>query len=167
MTDAMFFTITIPSALIVLNVALYLWNPKVKWKPLHGKNGENSLFHIAMDPDARYARAVLAQEIAERRWKIARGFGIPGLQLILQRIPAMNRAMELWGHEVEVQAAALIYGADEDGHRGSEAWAMSQNSSYGFYDADWSTDTIISKMSKRSRKARKWVHSNVKLLEKG
>ena len=78
----------------------YFWNPKVKWKRLHGKNGEATLFHIAVDPDARFARAVLAQEIAERRWRWARGFGVPLLQLILQRIPAMSRARELWGHEL-------------------------------------------------------------------
>mgnify|MGYP005858223761 CR=1 FL=1 len=91
---------TIALALLIIVAAQpvgYFWNPKVKWKPLRGKNGENNLFHIAVDPDARFARAVLAQEIAERKWKWARGFGIPGLQLILQRIPAMSRARELWG----------------------------------------------------------------------
>ena len=163
MSDAMFFAIFIPAGLITLNVILYLWTPKVKWKPLHGKNGENSLFHISMDPDARYARAVLAQEIAERRWKIARGYGIPLLQLILQRIPSMDRAMELWGHEVEVQAAATIYGLDINEYRRKEARSMSQSSKYEF--DNWTSAKIAREMIRLESKASKWVRRNMKRIE--
>ena len=165
MDDLTFYLLTVPGAFVVLSIAGRLWNPKVKWETLHGKNGENSLFHIAVDPDARYARAVLAQEIAERRWKWARGFGIPGLQLILQNVPAMGRAMELWGHEVEVQAAALIYGVDETQKRRNEARSMSEYSGYEFKSSGWPSDRIEREMAKRAAKARKWVRKNLKLIE--
>jgi len=165
MNDAMFYALTIPVCFLLLSIAGYLWNPKVKWKPLQNKNGENGLFHIAVDPNARHARAVLAQEIAERRWRWSHGFGIPGLQLILQRIPAVNRAMEIWGHEVEVQAVSLLYTRDEDEHRRDEAWAMAGSESYEFKSAGWSAERIERKMQKRSRKAEDWVRRNRQRIE--
>jgi len=165
MTDAMFYALTIPAGFLLLSIAGYRWNPAVKWKPLQNKNGENGLFHIAVDPNARHARAVLAQEIAERRWRWSHGFGVPGLQLILQRIPAVNRAMELWGHEVEVQAAVLIYGVNENQKRNSEAWVMANSDGYEFKTAGWDTDRVEAQMLKRSAKAAKWVRRNLELIE--
>mgnify|MGYP005851590663 CR=1 FL=1 len=151
--------------LAAMQVYGYFRKPKVEWVHLPTKNAEHSLLEVKIDPDARYSKAVLAQEIAEIKWMWLRGFGVPGLQLVLRRIPPVMRALELWGHEVEVQMAVIIYGANEGEVRRHEAWVMADSSSYEFKPAGWSSEYIERKMAKRSRKARKWARKNLGLVD--
>ena len=84
-------------------------------------NATNKPWCIWIRPDLPYAAAVWTQEYAEARYKwnplvvLAMNFGIR---------PVL-RALEIWGHEVEVQAAVRFYGADETTYRASEAHAVS------------------------------------------
>lgn len=152
----------------VLTAALYaLWLtgvfPRVRVKKLYDRNGRNSLFRVEVDPDAPDMLAVLAQEIAEVDWKWRRAHGLPAINLILDEIPALERRMELWGHEVEVQAAAMIYGADPERKRRTEARVMHAYSGYHF--DDWTPDEIERAMRDHADDARKWVERNLERIQ--
>lgn len=156
--------------------------PIFRAREMEGRNGRNTLFVAAVDPRAPHPVAVAAQEIVESRWKLARfalavifsaaiaaliwflalpmvsGLAVPapilGGALWLRSGPA-KRAMELWGHEVEVQAAVSYYGADEARKRRSEARSMVAHDGYRF--GDWTVSEVVEGMKGRRKAARRWV----------
>lgn len=132
--------------------------PRVTWGTLPGKNGTNNLFSVKVDPAAKYPLAVLAQELYESDYKWHP-------RVIAVRLSkAAQREMEYRGHEVEVQAAVELYGADEDAHRRDEGEVMH----YG-YDGIFKhllVPEIISEMEKHTIMAKQWVQDNKDRLRK-
>lgn len=145
-------------------------------------NAKNTLLTVKINRHLRYPEAVLAQEIFESRRKLAIFAGSVGVSILVggvasvllapwagvvavnlgmvlptiyMRTPYFNRNLELQGHEVEVQAADVYYGVDQEQYRQSEAYDMKSFKPYGF--SNWSLAKIANGMKKYSRRARKWV----------
>lgn len=156
------------------------------------RNGRNSIFTASVDPRAPFPMAVLAQEIAESRMKLKYlGWAIGGASvvslivsqffvmaplvimavstasvgavLIWFNTPYFKRQLELWGHEVECQAALWFYGESLIDYRINEASDMIKSDSYSF---DWPVYRVILEMEKRSSAARKWVDRNRQTIQK-
>lgn len=123
---------------------MFRWRPPIAVvNRANRANGSSNAFWITMYGNPGSTAAVLAQEMAEFQWKWTRIYG-PGLIVlgllawffdplflalsaplfVVNRFPALRRALELWGHEVEVQAAVALYGASEGEYRAKEAMGM-------------------------------------------
>ena len=93
--------------------------PIVIEKNLNGRNARNWPGVVLIDPDAHEPAAVAAQELYESRHKMN------PVNLLRRTFDDDHRRdMEIMGHEVEVQASVLIYGADEASRRAREAASM-------------------------------------------
>lgn len=131
--------------------------PIIIRRPLTGANGRNWPGVVILNPDAQLPAAVLAQEWWEAVWKLN------PLNLILRFLPRYRRRMEVMGHEVEVQAAALIYGLDATAYRQAEAARM-QRGYAGLFDG-WPTMRIEAEMRRNSHRATRWVAKRRRKLE--
>lgn len=126
--------------------------PIVITRRLVGANGRNWPCFAMLDPDAPLPAAVLAQEAWEAMHKAN------PLNMLRTRISARHRrAMELMGHEIEVQAAALIYGMSPARYRAREAEVL--RSGYGGLFAGMGPSEIVAEMAARSAEARAWVQT--------
>ena len=125
--------------------------PIVQKKHLKDANGRNSILYVQMDPDAPMYKAVLAQEIYECLYKV------DPINLIRSRTTKGQRDMELMGHEVEVQAAVMLYGVKEAQYRRAEASAMQTG-----YDCfkGMELPEIVDAMADKTIEAQKWVARN-------
>lgn len=123
--------------------------PLVEKGTIKGANGRNRPLHVIIDPTVPYYKAVLAQEIWESVYKTN------PINLIRSRSKKGQREMELMGHEVEVQAAVLLYGVAEASYRKIEAEVMQRGYSGLFRGVDVETE-----MAKRRKKAADWVREN-------
>lgn len=133
--------------------------PIVVTRPLDGANGRNWPGLVILDPRAAYPAAVAAQEVWESRHKLN------PLNLLRVRLSkSAQRAMELMGHEVEVQAVARFYDGNPAMHRRSEARAMLRG--YGGLFRDWSETRLIGEMERRTVKAARWVSDNRQTLRR-
>lgn len=103
----------------VLGVTMY-GNPGSDAGSLAQEMGERDwkwshLYWPAIGAGAIGAVAVLlalAWSWSTAGYAVAAGVLPMGLALAVQRLPRIRRRIELWGHEVEVQGRALIYGRD-------------------------------------------------------
>jgi hypothetical protein len=125
--------------------------PIVQKKHLKDANGRNSILYVQMDPDAPMYKAVLAQEIYECLYKVN------PINLIRSRTTKGQREMELMGHEVEVQAAVMLYGVKEAQYRRAEASAMQ-----GWYECfkGMELPEIVDGMMDKTNAAQSWVAKN-------
>ena len=140
-----------------------------------GKNASNNFARITMywrKPGA--TGAVLAHERAEQLlaqlvYLLSAAIGAAIYQLVpIASIaavlpiaawllaPPVRRWRELLGHEVEVQAAALLYGSDVDAMRGAEADALWRAPGYRGLFTHMTLPEIIGAMRRRSATAR-WI----------
>lgn len=84
--------------------------------PLDKSNARNWPGLIVMDPATTRRAAVWAQEFYESRFKLN---PVNLIKFNLSRRTRVN--MELMGHEIETQAATLLYGLDVVSYRFKEA----------------------------------------------
>ncbi len=120
---------------------------------LKGRHASNWPGLILIDPDCPFPAAVWAQKAWEAQAKLN------PLTLLRTRLSrTARRAFEIMGHEIEVQAAALIYGADPETYRARESRSMKRGDDGLF--ADMSLKDIRTAMTARSTEAAKWVGKN-------
>ena len=122
-------------------------------RDLDGRNAYNKPGIVFIDPDAPLRAAVWAQEDYEARYKLD-----PVRWATIRTNRRERQLMELRSHEIEVQAAALVYGADPVAYRQREAQLMRQG-----YDGLFSNKTeaeIVGEMEGFTLRARKWVAEN-------
>ena len=125
---------------------------------LRGANGRNWPGIVVIDPDAEQPGAVWAQEAYEALHKLN---PINLLRVRLSR--AARRDMEIMGHEIEVQAAALFYGADLVSRRRQEAATM--HAGYDGLFSGVSPERIAFAMRWKSSQATAWVERNSRRIE--
>jgi hypothetical protein len=137
-------------ALLGLIVALrVIFGPYVVFvDKLAGANGRNSPLHIRMRRGP-FQAAVFAQELWESN------------HALLRLIPGRSRGMELFSHEIEAQAAGLIYGSDIEAYRYAEARRMG-----GYRQlAGLTPDEIEEGMRASAARALAWVQKHRKAIE--
>lgn len=131
---------------------------------LDGRNGLNGPGFVVIDPDAPYPAAVWAQEAWESQHRLTNPVNWIATMWPFRKIdPSPTRRMEIMGHEVEVQAAVLIYGVDANWYRDSEARAMRRG--YGGLFSSTPLDDLIEAMKARSDDARQWVRRHRSQIE--
>lgn len=169
------------------------WRPPV-WvidKP-SGSNGQNRVAWVVIYGNATSTARTLAHEVAQlsRRWlwvtwpglAIAAAIGvavglhvgmvegiaagiIPGIAaLVAFRFPPIQRELEYYARECETQAAALVYGDDEETYRIAEANALKAGTRYNGAYRSIAVGTIYDRMLKNRPAARRWVLANLPLL---
>ena len=145
---------------LVLMAALLLvaCSPSIHLADLDGRNAKNNAFRVVVDRDAPFRAAVLAQELYEAE---AKRDPIRAVEVRLDH--SAERKLEIAGHEVEVQAAVLLYGQDEDAYRAKEAASMHRG--YDGLFRDMPGAEIIAAMEARAPSARQWVERNRARLE--
>ncbi len=133
--------------------------PVTRLKRLTGANGTNWPGYVQLDPDAPHRAAVWAQEAWEAMHKLN------PINLIRVRLSRRaRRRMEIMGHEVEVQAAALVYARSLAAYRRAEATAMRDG-----YDGLFSAvpaAAIVEAMAARGTEAARWVRRNRNAIER-
>lgn len=133
--------------------------PITRLKRLTGANGTNWPGLVLLDPDAPLRAAVWAQEAYEARYKLN------PINLVKVRLSRRaRRRMEIMGHEVEVQAAALVYGESVEKSRYREISAMLAG-----YDGLFRGQTrgqLRAAMEAVSDDASRWVRRNRKQIER-
>lgn len=138
----------LPALLALIVAARLIFGPIIWFKDeMHGRNGHHTFFTVVTRRGPLQA-AVFAQEL----WESPRVF--------LRIWPGYSRRAELFSHEVEVQAAALIYGANADDYRRQEAKGMTG------YRAlkGMSPETIEIEMRKQAGSARTWVEAHARKI---
>lgn len=123
--------------------------PLIERKQLDGANGRNWPLYVEIDPKAAYHKAVLAQELWEAIHKTN------PINLIRSRSEKGQRTMEYMGHEIEVQAAVMLYGVAEATYRKAEAERMQAG-----YSGIFEGQPVERELAARRDKARKWVREN-------
>lgn len=125
-----------------------------------GVNGRNTPYWIKMAPGLDNLAGVLAQELFEL--KVKRIIPI-GLALRFSRY--LTRSMEIFSHEVEIQAGYILGPVrDRMAYRREEARQMKAGYPELFGDMD--EDQIYDAMVLRASKARKWVKIHKRTLMK-
>lgn len=123
--------------------------PLVEKGAINGANGRNRPLHVIIDPSVPYYNAVLAQEIWESIHKTN------PINLIRSRSKKGQRDMEYMGHEIEVQAAVMLYGVAEATYRKAEAERMQAG-----YSGLFENQPVERELAARRSKAREWVANN-------
>ena len=133
--------------------------PITRLKRLSGANGRNWPGYVLLDPDAPHRAAVWAQEAWEAMRKLN------PLALVKVRLSRRaRRRMEIMGHEVEVQAAALVYGLSASTYRVAEAARM--RAGYDGLFAGLSAPQLVAAMEAVSDDAGRWVRRNRNAIER-
>lgn len=133
--------------------------PFTRLKAIRGANARNWPGFVLLDPDAPYRAAVWAQEAWESRYKLN------PVNLIRSRLSRRyRRRMEIMGHEVEVQAAAQVYGRPARSYRTAEAARMRAGYD-GLFDG-LTAAQLIEAMLSVSADATRWVRRNRKSIER-
>lgn len=133
--------------------------PIIFERRIRGANGRNWPGVVVMHPDAPLPAAVLAQEWWEAMHKLN-----PLNALRVAFSSHARRRMELTSHEVEVQAAAIIYGKDRHDYRVAEVDRMKRGYD-GLFDAVTRAQ-MRAAMEAMSDEARRWVRQKVDKLER-
>lgn len=123
--------------------------PLVERTSIKGANGRNWPLYVEIDPKVPYHKAVLAQEIWESIHK-----ALPW-NAIKARSKKGKREMEYMGHEIEVQAAVLLYGVAEATYRHAEAERMQAG-----YSGLFEGQPVERELAARRSEAREWVRDN-------
>lgn len=158
-----------------------------------GPNATHKLFWIVMYRNMpECSAAVLAQELREfwlktwlltvpgllalalggvallRGWAGAgapiAGFVVFCLLALLVKFPPLQRWLEIRGHETEVQAAVMLYGADEAEHLAREVGGMRRG--YDGLFADVPVETIYARMYADKPRARRFVERHRATLQR-
>lgn len=133
--------------------------PFVIERALTGAHGRNWPGLVILDPAAPLPAAILAQEAWEAIYKLN-----PFALLVTRLSRSARRRMEIMGHEVEVQAAVLIYGKVASAYRGAEARSM--RAGYDGLFAGMGEARIVAAMESVSDEANRWVRRNVHKIER-
>lgn len=123
--------------------------PITIWRKPDGANGRNWPFVIMVDPDHPRRAAIWAQEAYESRYKLN------PINLVLSLFPKGKRRMEFMGHEIEVQAAGLLYWENMVEYRKAEAKRMHRG--YGGLFKEYTPAEIMDQMKSREGKAWEWI----------
>ena len=133
--------------------------PIIITRRIDSANARNWPGLVVMHPDCPLPAAVLAQEAVEAIAKLN------PVTLTRTRLSApYRRQMEVWSHEHEVQAAALIYGRDVARYRAAEAERMVAG--YDGLFAGISPEWVAYRMASHSDEANRWVRRNRNWLER-
>ena len=122
---------------------------KIKCMP-EGFNAKNWPGVIHIDYDCERIGSVWAQERYEAGWKL-NPWNL--LRFIFSKKARIK--MELMGHEVEVQTAALFYGRNAKIVRFAEAHALI--TAYDDFDEFNNVDEVVVAMEKLKPEAERWV----------
>jgi hypothetical protein len=152
-------------------------------------NGENNPWRIWIWSGIENRAAVAAQELYEWRFRMLVGLGSAAALAVLTgalaaffepllwwmvplaawaafvlvpQLHVVQRRKELMSHEIEVQAAVLLYGADADAYRLREAGGMA---SYAWLKT-MTAERITAAMKRHTPAAARWVRRNRPFLEK-
>lgn len=165
--------------------ALRAFLPRITMVDALTSNAKNNIWGIRIRKGIEMPAAVLAQEYAEywMRWRWSLLFAVPFWALLAWQgrgldpgviaflafmgfavgvicqhfIPRLRRSMEYMGHEIEVQAAVMLYGADETATRRREATSMVRlGSSYSFLHG-FTPDQATAAMARLAPKAAEYV----------
>ena len=128
-------------------------------RKLDGANGRNWPGLVILSPHAPYPAATWAQEAWEAEYKMN---PIRLLRVKLDR--SVLREMEIMGHEVEAQAAAIVYGRDAERYRTNEARAMIRG--YDGLFAGVSAEDLADRMKDCAPEASRWVRRNLDDIRK-
>tara|TARA_Y100000296_G_scaffold47694_1_gene54643 strand:+ start:143 stop:547 length:405 start_codon:yes stop_codon:yes gene_type:complete len=120
-------------------------------KGLDRGNARNWPGFIILDPDAPYPAAVWAQERYEAGWKMN-----PFHLIRFHASAKARRELEIRGHEIEVQAAHLLYDAPIRKTRQAEAAALTKYDDFKGRSEDW----IFRQMRKEADWAKAWVRDH-------
>lgn len=132
--------------------------PITIWKKPKDSNATNWPGVVRIDPDHPLKAAIWAQEAYEARFKLN------PIAFIRSRLPKGKREMELMGHEIEVQAAHLVYGADKQKVRRDESERLHHG--YGGLFKRYTPAEIRIEMRLNSAKAKAWVKKHAdKIME--
>lgn len=144
------------------------------------KNGSNGPFHAWYWRDHPFAAGIAAQEVREARFKMPFALGgmaliagvivLAGLPLALLplaaagllvvRLPAIKRRLELKGQAVECVVRLQFYGTP---FKTTVAEAAAQLSRYGQFK-DWSVSKLTYELTRELTAAQDWVADNRKLI---
>lgn len=133
-------------------------DPKVHIRDLDGRNAKSNAFRIVVDKDAPFRAAIVAQELYEAEEKQN---PIRAVKIRLDNNE--QRKLEIEGHEVETQAAVLIYEQNETAYRLKEATSM-QRGYNGLFKRRAVTE-IAGAMEQYSVAAKQWVNVHHKKLK--
>lgn len=133
--------------------------PFVIRRKLRGRNAVNWPGLVVLGRGIERPAAVAAQEIWEARHKLSP-------VNLLRRLTSKShrRRMELMGHEVEVQASAMLYGQAETEARRREAGALRRG--YDGLFRHMTIPQIEAAMLARSVPARAWVTANLREIRR-
>lgn len=125
---------------------------------IDGANGRNWPGVVHLDPEAPYRAAVWAQEAYEAVHKLN-----PFNLLLSPLSKRHQRRMELMSHEIEVQAARIVYASNASAYRLREVVSLK----YG-YDglfAEMTQVQIEHLMLANQNAANRWVRQNLKQIK--
>ena len=125
---------------------------------IDGANGRNWPGVVHLDPEAPYRAAVWAQEAYEAVHKLN-----PVNMLRSQLSKRHQRRMELMSHEIEVQAARIVYAKNSSAYRLREV--MSLQRGYDGLFADITQVQIEHMMLANQDAANRWVRQNLKQIK--
>jgi len=150
-------------------------------EPNPRSNGNSNPIRIKMYGNEQSTAAVLAQEMREfglkARWfhltavlfAIIDVWLIGGVEggvaafaticwgLLISKFPVVARWLELHGHEVEVQAAVMLYNEDEASYRRKEAETMQRG--YDGLFSHMTVDEVVAGMEARTAASQRYVFS--------
>lgn len=124
-------------------------------------NARNWPGFVQVKRNVPHRAAVVAQEAWEATHKMD---PVKLFFRVFKRSKQDQREFEYMGHEVEVQAAAIIYGLPGAEYRTKEAYALKHG--YGGLFDHLSLGQIEHELRARSAKARQWVQANLSELRK-
>lgn len=128
-------------------------------REINGANGRNWPGFVILNPDAERPAAVWAQEAFESRYKLN------PIDLILRFLsPSIRQAMEIMGHEIEVQVCNTLYGQNANDARWREAMDMS--SGYDGLFSNLTREQIFAKMKTKEPQAIHWVAKHILTIKK-
>lgn len=121
-------------------------------------NGRNWPGIVFINPETLYPAAILAQEWYESIFKLN-----PWNFIRTRIFESHRREMEIIGHEIEVQAANLIYNVSSTKYRNFEAQVMREG--YDGLFMNMSHSEIVKKMKNESDFAFNWVSDRLEDLK--
>lgn len=121
-------------------------------------NGRNWPGVVIMRKNHPQGAAIWAQEAYEARYKLN------PINFIKSRTSSGCRKMEILSHEIETQAAVILYGVNENEYRNKEARTLSTKYKHAF--DGMTQENIIIEMLAVSAKAKRWVEKNIDDIRK-
>lgn len=125
-----------------------------------GTNARNWPGLVKVRRGLQFRAAIVAQEAWESMHKMD---PVKLFFRVFKRSKQDQREFEYMGHEVEIQAAILIYGVDAVEYRRNEALRMKEG--YNGLFGHLSVNAIVAELRARSGKANRFVNQHLEKLK--